>query len=73
MSTYPLGLTYEPLSRAAERTGLTVQDLRRRIVAGQLHAYRCGARIIRVDAREIDSLGEAELRERGPATLPTSI
>lgn len=49
--------TYEPLTRASERTGLSVQDLRRFIATGQLGAYRCGARIIRVDPREVDSLG----------------
>lgn len=49
-------LTYEPLTRAAARTGLTVQDLRRRIAAGQLNAFRCGSRIVRVDPREVDLL-----------------
>jgi len=47
-------LTYEPLKRAAARTGLSVQDLRRSIATGRLNAYRCGSRIIRVDQREVD-------------------
>lgn len=55
--TARLSLRYEPLTRASERTGLSVQDLRRFIANGQLKAYRCGARIIRVDTREVDSLG----------------
>ena len=49
-------IRYEPLTQAAARTGLSVQDLRRRIGTGRLNAYRCGARIIRVDPREVDSL-----------------
>ena len=55
--TARLSLRYEPLTRASERTGLSVQDLRRFISAGQLSAYRCGARIIRVDPRDVESLG----------------
>lgn len=47
---------YEPLIQASERTGISVEALRRRIAAGQLHAYRCGPRIIRVDPREVDVL-----------------
>jgi len=53
-------LTYEPLGRASARTGLSVQELRRCIATGQLSAYRCGARIIRVDPREVEMLGESE-------------
>ncbi len=49
-------LTYEPLSRASARTGLSVQDLRRFIATGRLKVYRCGSRIIRVDPREVDAL-----------------
>lgn len=56
MSTILLRRTYEPLSRAAERTGLSVHDLRRCIAAGQLNAYRCGTRLIRLVSREVDWL-----------------
>ena len=51
-------LRYEPLTQASMRTGLSVEQLRRCIAAGQLNAYRCGPRIIRVDSREVDVLGE---------------
>lgn len=51
-------LTYEPLTRSAARTGLSVEDLRRCIATGRLNAYRCGSRIIRVNSREVDGLGE---------------
>lgn len=63
-------LTYEPLTRAAERTGLSVQDLRRVIANGQLNAYRCGARIIRVNPREVDVVGEARRRQGVQEGLP---
>lgn len=49
-------LTYEPLARAAARTGLSVQDLWRCIATGRLNAYRCGSRIVRVDPRDVDLL-----------------
>lgn len=54
-------LMYEPLTRAAERTGMTVQELRRCIGAGRINAYRFGSRIIRVDPREVDMLWAATL------------
>lgn len=66
-------LTYEPLTRAAARTGLSVQDLRRCIATGRLNAYRCGSRIIRLDPREVNVLGEAQGREGVPEGLPPSI
>lgn len=56
-------LRYESLTQASTRTGLSVQHLRRCIAAGQLNAYRCGPRIIRVDSREVDVLGEARRRQ----------
>lgn len=49
-------LTYEPLTRASARTGVSIQDLQRYIAVGQLNAYRCGPRIIRVNPREVDML-----------------
>ncbi len=63
-------LRYESLTQASARTGLSIQDLRRFIANGRLSPYRCGARIIRVDPREVDSLGSNERAERfGGAVL----
>lgn len=39
---------FESLASAAERTGLSIRTLRRRIASGHLTAYRSGARVIRV-------------------------
>lgn len=50
-------LRYEPLRQAAQRCGLSVGELRRSIASGDLNAYRCGPRIIRVDPLEVDSIG----------------
>ncbi|GGB26325.1 hypothetical protein GCM10011492_15670 [Flexivirga endophytica] len=47
---------FESLSDAAERTGLSVRTLRRRIAAGHLPAYRSGPRILRVDPADVDRL-----------------
>ena len=47
---------YESLTRAAARTGLSVQNLRRSIAAGQLNAYRSGPRVLRVDPLDVDLL-----------------
>lgn len=47
---------FESLSDAAERTGLSVRTLRRRIAAGQLPAYRSGPRVLRVDPADVDRL-----------------
>ena len=47
--------TYESLSPAAARTGMSIKTLRRRIAGGQLAAYRSG-RLIRVDPVEVDRL-----------------
>jgi hypothetical protein len=48
--------TYESLTQAAARTGLSVQDLRRSIIAGELDAYRSGPRILRVDPFDVNLL-----------------
>lgn len=48
--------TYESLTQAAARTGLSVQDLRRSITAGELDAYRSGPRILRVDPIDVNML-----------------
>ena len=47
---------YESLAQAAERTGISVRTLRRRIAEGRLTAYRCGPRLLRVDTEEVDAL-----------------
>ena len=46
--------TYESLTQAAARTGLSVQDLRQSIAAGELNAYRSGPRILRVDPLDVN-------------------
>ena len=47
---------FETLADAAERTGLSIRTLRRRIAAGQLPAYRSGPRVLRVDPADVDRL-----------------
>lgn len=47
---------FESLADAAERTGLSIRTLRRRIAAGQLPAYRSGPRVLRVDPADVDRL-----------------
>lgn len=46
---------YESLSQAADRTGVSIKTLRRRIACGELAAYRTG-RLIRVDPRDVDCI-----------------
>lgn len=48
--------SYETLAEAADRIGVSIKTLRRRISAGQLRAYRCGPRLIRVEPNEVDRL-----------------
>lgn len=47
---------YETLQSAAERTGLSVKSIRRRIAEGRLTAYRMGQRVIRLDPAEVDAM-----------------
>lgn len=47
---------YESLADAAQRTGIGIRTLRRRIVEGQLPAYRSGPKILRVDPEDVDRL-----------------
>ncbi len=47
---------FESLAEAAERTGLSVQTLRRRIRNGELAAYRSGPRVLRLDPEDVDTL-----------------
>lgn len=52
----PTQRRYESLTQAADRTGVSTRTLRRRIAAGELRAFRAGARIIRLDPNEVDAL-----------------
>ena len=47
--------SFESLSTAAQRTGVSIRTLRRRIACGELVAYRTG-RLIRVDPDDVDHL-----------------
>ncbi|MDQ2852751.1 MAG: helix-turn-helix domain-containing protein [Actinomycetota bacterium] len=47
---------YESLAEAAERTGLSARTIRRRIATGNLPAYRCGPRVLRVKPEDVDKL-----------------
>lgn len=47
---------FESLTEAADRTGLSVRTMRRRIASGELAAYRSGRRIIRVRPEDVDRL-----------------
>ena len=47
--------SYESLTQAANRTGISTKTLRRRIACGQLPAYRTG-RLIRLDSEDVDRL-----------------
>ena len=47
---------YESLAAAAERTGISIRTLRRRIAEGRLPAYRSGPRLIRVNPSDVDRL-----------------
>ncbi len=47
---------FESLASAAERTGLSIRTLRRRVASGQLAAYGSGPRVIRVDPDDVDRL-----------------
>lgn len=62
--TTKINREFESLSSAAERTGLSIRTLRRRIASGQLAAYRSGPRVIRVDPHDVD-----HLMVRMPTTL----
>lgn len=47
---------FESLAEAADRTGMSIYTLRRKIADGRLPAYRSGCRIIRVNPEEVDKL-----------------
>ena len=56
MSTTKIRREFETLGSAAQRTGLSIRTLRRRIASGDLIAYRSGARVIRVDPEDVDRM-----------------
>lgn len=56
MTTTTARRQFETLAEAADRTGLSVRTLRRRIAAGLLPAYRSGPRVLRVDPSDVDRL-----------------
>lgn len=47
---------YESLAQAAERTGISLRTLRRRIATGELPAFATGKRILRVRPEDVDNL-----------------
>lgn len=47
---------FESLAAPAERSGLSIKTLRRRISGGTLAAYRSGPRILRVDPDDVDKM-----------------
>lgn len=55
MNTTTQHRSYESLAHAANRTGVSIRTLRRRIACGHLAAYRTG-RVIRVDPGDVDRL-----------------
>jgi excisionase family DNA binding protein len=44
------------LQAAAEKLGVSVDTVRRRIADGSLTAYRVGPRLLRVDSDDVDAL-----------------
>ena len=48
--------TYLAVNAAAERVSCSPRTIRRWIAEGRLTGYRAGARLIRVDAAELDAL-----------------
>lgn len=47
---------YESLAQAAERTGISLRTLRRRVASGELPAFVTGRRILRVRPEDVDQL-----------------
>lgn len=48
-------IEYETISEAAERIGISVRTLRRRISEGALPAYQIGPRLLRLRVDEVDA------------------
>jgi excisionase family DNA binding protein len=53
--TSPARRRYITINSAAEYLGLTPRTIRQMIADGRLTGYRCGTRIVRVDADELDA------------------
>ncbi|NHA68636.1 excisionase family DNA-binding protein [Phycicoccus sp. CMS6Z-2] len=68
MTTTTAPRKYESLAHAADRTGVSVKTLRRRIACGQLAAYRTG-RLIRLNPADVDRL----LKRMPTAGVPMSM
>ena len=51
-----LGRRFISQEEAAEYVGCDVRTIRRKIAAGELHGYRLGEKVIRVDLREVEQL-----------------
>jgi excisionase family DNA binding protein len=49
---------YISLGEAAERYGVSIRTIRRRISAGELKAIRFGPRLIKVDPDDLDAMGQ---------------
>ena len=57
--------SFESVAQAAQRTGVSVWTLRRRIASGELIAYTAGRRILRVRPADVDALFVARPRVAG--------
>ncbi|MBH5297514.1 helix-turn-helix domain-containing protein [Corynebacterium ulcerans] len=56
--------SYESLQDSARRIGVAVKTLRRWIAQGKITAYRPSARVIRLDAAEVDAMMDATASTR---------
>jgi excisionase family DNA binding protein len=54
--TEPRPRQYVTLGAAAERLGCSQRTVRRMVSRGELHAYRVGQRMLRLDSDELDAL-----------------
>lgn len=55
---------YESIQEAAGRLGVHTKTIRRWIAQGKLTAYRPSARVIRLDAAEVDAMMDATATTR---------
>lgn len=53
----PIAPTWISIARAAEILSCSTKTVRRKISSGELPARRIGARMIRIDAADLDALG----------------
>lgn len=56
--------TFISIQDAAEMVGVSVKTIRRWIAHGKLTAYRPSARVIRLDAAEVDAMMDATATTR---------